>query len=121
MSNHIRTDVAFSIKQGLLEEFKAHIGKMIQNTEEKEPDALVYEWYVDEKGRECHLLETFKDSDAFMLHLDNLGVFLDPLWELATLTGFKTFGNPSAELQEALSSFPVPIQYFAHSNGLTRD
>ncbi|MAJ61534.1 MAG: hypothetical protein CBC48_17240 [bacterium TMED88] len=121
MSNYIRTDVAFSIKENVLDEFKNLIGKMVRNTESKEPDALVYEWYLSENGLECHLLETFKDSDAFMVHLDNLSVFLDQLWDLSTLTGFKTFGNPSAELQESLSSFPVPIQYFSHTDGLTRD
>ncbi len=120
MSKRIRTDVIFDIKEGRLDDFKAHISKMIENTAEKEPDALVYEWYVSEDGREGHLLESFTDSDAFLLHLKNIGPFLDPLWEVSTLTGFKTFGNPSPELQEALASFPKPIDYFAHTNGLTR-
>ncbi len=121
MSNYIRTDVEISIKEGMLDDFKALINKMIQNTDAKEPNALVYEWYISEDGRECHLLETFQDSDAFIVHLKNVSDFLGPLWDLSTLTGFKTFGNPSAELQQALASFPEPIQYFPHSNGLTRD
>lgn len=111
MSNYIRTDVEITVKEGMLDEFRSLTGKMIQNTAAKEPDALVYEWYIGEDGRESHLLETFKDSDAF----------LDPLWELSTLTGFKTFGNPSSELREALAGFPVPIQYYPHSDGMTRD
>jgi len=120
MSNYIRTDVELSIKEGRLDDFKALISKMINNTAEKEPDALVYEWYVSEDGREGHLLETFTDSDAFILHLKNISPFLDPLWGVSTLTGFKTFGNPSPELQQALASFPLGIQYFTHTNGLTR-
>ena len=121
MSNYIRTDVEITVKEGMLDEFRSLTGKMIQNTAAKEPDALVYEWYISEDGRESHLLETFKDSDAFLVHLENLTVFLDPLWELSTLTGFRTFGNPSSELREALAEFPVPIQYYPHSDGMTSD
>ncbi|MDK2754129.1 MAG: hypothetical protein KYX61_09730 [Gammaproteobacteria bacterium] len=45
---------------------------MIEMTDVNEPNTVVYEWYINEDGSECHLLETFKDSDAFMVHLGNV-------------------------------------------------
>ena len=43
VSDYIRTDVEIGIKEGMLDDFKALIKRMIQNTEEKESDVLVYE------------------------------------------------------------------------------
>ena len=45
---------------------------MIEMTDVNEPNTVVYEWYINEDGSECHLLKTFKDSDAFMVHLGNV-------------------------------------------------
>ena len=66
MSSHIVTDFELSIKEGKLDDFKAIVNTMIEMTDVNEPNTLVYEWYINGDGSECHLLETFKDSDAFM-------------------------------------------------------
>ena len=72
MSSYIVTDFQLSIEEGKLEDFKAFVNTMIEITDANEPNTLVYEWYIHEDGNECHLLETFKDSDAFMVHLGNV-------------------------------------------------
>ena len=68
MSSCIVTDFQLSIKEGKLEEFKTFVNTMIEVTDVNEPRTLGYEWYINEDGSECHLLETFKDSKAFMTH-----------------------------------------------------
>ena len=118
MSSSIETDFKLSIKEGRLDDFKAFVTTMIEVTKLREPDTSVYEWYINEDGSECHLLETFKDSDAFMVHLGNVSHMFGTLFELATMTRAKIYGSPSAELQEALD--PLGVQYFAHFNGVTR-
>ena len=118
MSSCIVTDFQHSIKEGRLEEFKAFVNTMIEVTDVNEPNTLVYEWYINEDGSECHLLETFKDSDAFMVHLGNVGHMFDALFESATMTRAKIYGSPSAELKQALD--PLGVQYFSHFNGVTR-
>ena len=118
MSSHIVTDFELSVKEGKLDDFKAVVNTMIEMTDVNEPNTLVYEWYISEDGSECHLLETFKDSDAFMVHLGNVGHMFDALFESATMTRAKIYGSPSAELQQALD--PLGVQYFAHFNGVTR-
>ena len=118
MSSCIVTDFQHSIKEGRLEEFKAFVNTMIEVTDVNEPNTLVYEWYINEDGSECHLLETFKDSDAFMVHLGNVSHMFDTLFGFATMIRAKIYGSPSVELQQALD--PLGVQYFAHFNGVTR-
>ena len=118
MSSHIVTDFELSIKEGKLDDFKAVVNTMIELTDVNEPDTLAYEWYINEDGSECHLLETFKDSDAFMVHLGNVSHMFDALFGFATMTRAKIYGSPSAELQQALD--PLGVQYFAHFSGVTR-
>ena len=63
MPTCIVTDFQLSIKEGQLEEFKAFVNTMIEVTDVNEPNTLGYEWYINEDGSECHLLETFKNSE----------------------------------------------------------
>ena len=118
MSSCIVTDFQLSIKEGKLEEFKAFVNTMIEETDVKEPRTLGYEWYINEDGRECHLLETFKDSKAFMTHLGNVGHMFDTLSQFATMTRAKIYGSPSDELQKFLNL--LGVEYFGHFNGITR-
>ena len=117
MSGYIVTDFQLSIKEGKLEDFKSIVSTMVETTNLNEPNTLVYEYHINEDGTECHLLETFKDSDAFMVHLGNVGHMFDMLFESATMTRAKIFGSPSAELQQALD--PLGVEYFAYFNGVT--
>ena len=118
MSSCIVTDFQLSIKEGKLEEFKAFANTVIEVTNVNEPNTLVYEWYINEDGSECHLLETFKDSDAFIVHLGTVGHMFDKLFESAVMIRAKIYGSPSTELQQALN--PLGVEYFPHINGITR-
>ena len=118
MSGYIVTDFQLSIKEGKLDDFKAIVSTMVEITNLNEPNTLVYEYHINEDGTECHLLETFKDSDAFMVHLGNVGHLFDTLFESATMTRAKIYGSPSAELKQALE--PLGVEYFLHLNGVER-
>ncbi len=118
MSLYIVTDFQLSIKEGKLEDFKALVNTMTEVTDVNEPNTLVYEWYINGDGSECHLLETFKDSDAFMVHLATVGHMFGELFESATMTRAKIYGSPTAELRQALD--PLGVEYFPHFNGITR-
>ena len=119
MSNHIVTDFELSIKEGKLDDFKAIVNTMIEMTDVNEPNTVVYEWYINEDGSECHLLETFKDSEAFVTHLGNVGHMFDTLSQFATMTRAKIYRSPSDELKQSLAS-AYGVEYFGHSNGVTR-
>ena len=95
MTSRIVTDFQLSIKEGKLEDFKAFINLMIEVTDINEPDTLVYEWYINEDGSECHLIENFKGSEAFMAHLENVSHMFDTLFQFLTMTRAKIYGRPS--------------------------
>ena len=118
MSGYIVTDFQLSISDGKLEDFKSIVNTMVEITELNEPSTLVYEYHINEDGTKCHLLETFKDSDAFMIHLENVGHLFDRLFESATVARAKIFGSPSTELKQALD--PLGVEYFSHLNGIER-
>ena len=118
MSGYIVTDFQLSIKEGKLADFKAIVNILVETTNLNEPNTLVYEYLINEDGTVCHLLETFKDSDAFMVHLGNVGHLFDTLFESATMTRAKIYGSPSTELQQALD--PLGVEYFTHLNGIER-
>ena len=118
MPSHIVTDFQLSIKEGKLEDFKSIVSTMVGITNLNEPNTLGYEYHINEDGTECHLLETFKDSDAFMTHLGNVSHMFDTLFTFATMTRAKIFGSPSEELQKSLD--PLGVEYFGHFNGVTR-
>ena len=118
MPSYIVTDFQLSIKDGKLEDFKSIVTTMVEITNLNEPNTLVYEYHINQDGTECHLLDTFKYSDAFMVHLGNVGHLFDTLFESATMIRAKIYGSPSAELQQALD--PLGVEYFAHLDGIER-
>ena len=118
MSGYIVTDFQLSISDGKLEDFKSIVNTMVEITELNEPSTLVYEYHINEDGTECHLLETFKDSDAFMAHLANVGHLFDTLFESVIMARAKIFGSPSTELKQALE--PLGVEYFSYLNGIER-
>ena len=118
MSGYIVTDFQLSIKEGKLDDFKAIVSTMVEITNLNEPNTLVYEYHINEDGTECHLLETFRNSDAFMVHLENVGHLFDRLFESATMRRAKIYGSPSVELQQALDQ--LSVEYFAYLNGIER-
>ena len=118
MSCHILTDFQLFIEEGKLEDFKSIVNTMVEITNLNEPNTLVYEYHINKYGSECPLLEIFTDSDAFMVHLANVGNFFNALFESATMTRATIYGSPSTELQQALD--PLGVEYFAHLNGIER-
>ena len=91
----ITTDFQQSIKIGELEAFKKTVDSMIEVTARNEPDTLSYNWFINEEGTECHLLETFKDSEAFITHLNNSLVSLSviPLSKASCLSAALSFNS----------------------------
>ena len=69
----IKFNAHFKINEGKLEAFKAIISQFISTVKEKEPDAITYDWYLNEESMECKVLETYADSNAVLAHAANVG------------------------------------------------
>ncbi len=119
MSDNIFWLLELSVKPGEADTVKALMHEMTEATRANEPGTLNYEWTFSDDGATCHLFERYADSAATLVHLGSFGAnFADRFLAALEPTGFTVYGNPSAELREALTGFgPV---YMAPAAGFAR-
>lgn len=118
MTDHIRAIAEQSISEGKTGEVKKLVTEIIKRVEANEPNMLSYEFFLSDDESKLYALETYKDSEAVMAHLGNVGDLLGPLFEIAPLTELRVYGNPSDEVRQATESFGPKI--FEHWNGFIR-
>jgi quinol monooxygenase YgiN len=118
MTNYIRAIAEVSIPEGKISEFKKLAAKIIDKVEATEPNTLSYEWFLSNDEGKCYVVQSYKDSEAVMAHLGNIGDLSGPLHEVAPLTGLMIFGSPSDELRQAIER--VGPKIIEHWNGVTR-
>jgi quinol monooxygenase YgiN len=110
-------------KLHLTARFKIHAGQLeavkklsdeciaIVNEKEKGKGNLCYDWFLNEQLSECVVVETYADSGAFLTHMGNVGPQLGAIMQISDFSG-ELFGNPSAQLNEAISSLPITVYSF---------
>lgn len=120
MSDAIFWMLELSIKEGEVDTLKEMIEIMSDATQENEPGALNYEWYISADEKSCHIFERYADSAAMLTHLNNFGKnFAKDFMSILTPTKFTVYGHPTEQLQKALRSMnPV---FFDHLGGFSRD
>ena len=118
MTNYIRAIAEVSIPEGKINEFKKMAAEIIDKVEANEPNTLSYEWFLSNDESKCYVVQSYKDSEAVMAHLGNIGDLSGPLHEVAPLTGLMIFGSPSDELRQAIEH--VGPKIFEHWNGVAR-
>ncbi len=106
MSETVQWVLEVAIKQGELNNFKALMNEMVEATQANEPNTTNYEWFIIDDGQTCHLYERYADSAATMTHLASFGEnFADRFLAAVAPTRLVVYGNPSAEVREALAAF----------------
>ena len=109
--------VEFTITPGRNDVFKNLARQLIDRTS-KESGALAYQWYFNRDENKCHLVELYRDSEAILAHLNNVGPVLQKLLETSKVTRFEVFGNVNAEVEKALASFGT--KFFKYWDGFLR-
>ncbi len=119
MSSNISWLLALKVKEGQLENLKKLMSEMVDFVNQNEPDTLNYEWYLSDNEDTLHIYERYNDSAAVMTHLKGFGEnFAERFMGCLDATGFTVYGNPSADVKEALAAFgPV---YMSQANGFAR-
>ena len=107
----------FAINTGKSEEFKKLMSKCIEVVKEREAGngTLTYDWYFNEDQSECKVLETYRDSNAVLAHIANVGPYLGQFFEISTFSG-ELFGPASEAVKEALSGFEST--YYEFGSGI---
>ena len=101
----------FRIKPGQLESFKGITAKMIELVREKEKGVgcLQYDWYYNDALSQCIVREIYRDSDAVLAHIGNVGPMLGQLAAISELS-LQVCGSPSEALKKA--SEVIYITYY---------
>jgi len=102
------------IHPGKLEEFKALQMQCMAITRTKDTGTLQYDLFFNEDASECIVHERYRDSDALLEHLANLGATATALFQVCSAEG-EVLGTPSANLRKALELGPVRIFTPYHS------
>ncbi|MEM1451082.1 MAG: antibiotic biosynthesis monooxygenase [Planctomycetota bacterium] len=104
MTDRVSWTVEATLKPGQADAFRDLMGEMVASTRDGEPGAQRYEWFIADDS--VHILETYTDAEAGLIHLGNLGqTFAERLMSLAELTRVCVYGEPTDELRAALAGF----------------
>jgi len=79
---------------------------------------LNYEFFVSDDGTKFYAIELFRDSEAVLSHLERAKATIPRLLEVAEITRFEIYGNPSTALSEAMTSFGAKM--FGYWAGFAR-
>lgn len=98
----------FRFYEGKVEEFKRLSAECMEIVRAKDTGTLQYEIFLNEDETECIVLERYRDSDALMEHMSNLGALGDLILATGEVTG-ELLGQPSTELRTGLAGGPVRL------------
>jgi quinol monooxygenase YgiN len=96
------------IHHGKLEEFKRLAAKCMESVRTRDTGTLQYDWFFSSDYSECLVYERYRDSEALLEHIANLGETMAALFETCSGSG-EICGTPSPELMKALEGSPVRI------------
>jgi quinol monooxygenase YgiN len=92
------------IHEGKQAEFAATVAEGMAKVKAEEPGTERWEFYISPDGREVVTFESYRDSNAMLAHLANLGETIGKLMSLTDVT-IEMFGSPSPELAQATAPF----------------
>ena len=109
----IQLTAKLAISDGKIEEFKNLASQCVAavTKNEKGKGSLQYNWFFSSDEKECHVMETYVNSDAFLAHMGNVGELLGQLLQISTLSG-EIYGNLSEEVQGAISGLDIESYSF---------
>jgi quinol monooxygenase YgiN len=119
ITSEIQIVVEMTISAGKLDAFKM-LQEVIDTVKTEEPGILAYQFYFNSDESKCYSLEWYKDSQSALSHLEKVGPDMQKMSELFTATRFEVFGNPSPELEKALTGFGVGASFFKYWTGFNR-
>ena len=105
----LQVTARFRIHEGQFDEFETLAEQCIQIVREKDAGGtLQYDWFYNEAHDECVVRERYRDSDAVLEHMANLGDTVGALLDVCDFSA-EICGTPSAELSEAIADFDVQV------------
>jgi quinol monooxygenase YgiN len=104
----IRGIARLKIHPGKLEQFKHLAAACMASVRRKDSGTLQYDWFLSGDASECIVYERYRDSDALLEHLANLGDTMGALLEVCSISG-ELLGTPNAALSKAVEGADLRI------------
>ena len=106
--SEIQSVARLKIHDGKLDEFKRLAAKCAELVRTKDTGTLQYEQYINSDNTQCIVFERYRDSQALLDHLKNMGETMAAIMETCSASG-EICGTPSPELIEKLKGSPVQV------------
>jgi quinol monooxygenase YgiN len=101
----------FKFHKGKLEEYKRLSAQAMEVVRTKDPGTLQYDIYFNEDQSECIVVERYRDSEALMEHMANLGDLGEAILATVSVVHGELLGEPSPELRAKLAGGEVPVLF----------
>ena len=107
-SSELQGIARYTFHEGKVEEYKRLNDQCMEIVRTKDTGTLQYEVYFNDDESGCIVLERYKDSEALMEHMANLGDLAAEILATGDVTG-ELLGNASEELRAGLADSPVTL------------
>lgn len=98
----------FEIHEGKIDEFKRLSAQCMEIARTKDSGTLQYDIYLNDDQSEAFVHERYRDSDALVEHIANLGDLMGLMMAMGSVSG-ELLGDPSEELRANLAGSPVKL------------
>src|SRR5262245_1570900 len=95
--NELQSIARLKIHPGKLEEFKRLAAKCMESVRTRDTGTLQYDWFFSSDYSECLVYERYRDSEAFVEHITNLGETMAALFETCSGSGEMRNAQPGAD------------------------
>ena len=100
--------VRFTFHAGMVEEFKRLSAECLEIVRSKDVGTLQYDTYFNDGESQAIVLERFRDSDALILHGQNMAPLMDAIMATGNVSG-ELLGDPNEQLRSQLAGGPVGL------------
>jgi quinol monooxygenase YgiN len=100
--------VRFTFHAGMVEEFKRLSAECIELVRARDVGTLQYDTYLNDDESQAIVLERFRDSEALILHAENMAPLMDAIMATGTVSG-ELLGDPNEQLRTQLAGSPVGL------------
>ncbi len=118
MTKQVQYTTEFTIIDGKIDEFKTLMHAIIESVEKNEQNMNAYQVYLNAEENKAFIVEWFKNSEAILIHLANIGPLFPELLAIAPAVRLEVFGSLTHEAEEALKSIGAKI--FKYHEGFIR-
>lgn len=98
----------FKFHPGKVEEFKRLSAQCMESVRTKDSGTLQYDIYLNDDQSEAFVHERYRDSEALIEHIANLGDLMGAMMATGSISG-EILGEPSAVLKANLAGSPVQL------------